>query len=126
MTPIQSLIDQLQAAEHGTPELSEKMTDLLGWRWSFAFNVWQVDGVTFGKVAPQFTTDLNAILAEIERVFPDAYKDIGRVGVTLPWSAQIGIAEVLPFIEATHKSAPLAACIALLRAIEARDMGVER
>ena len=121
MTPIQSLITEMQAAEHGTPELSEKMAECLGWEEHERGLYWL--NYSGNWVKPSFTTSLDAILAEIERVFPRAATKHYR----LPPMNMFQICKSGGWFTEDHPtSLPLAACIALLRAIEARDMEVGR
>ena len=106
----QPLIERLQAAETGSRDLSEDMMRSLGWAW-----------VPRHQIIP-LTTSLDAILAEIERVFP-----CGRLGLKIDFAAltyAVFIEGEQPmFASLGHRDRVLAACIALLRALEARDNG---
>lgn len=121
----QPLIERLQAAEIGSLELSAAMAVACGWelRHDGVRHYWHTPKGANPHAVGKVTTSLDAILYEIERVFPDADLTFERLKPH-PWAVVIMKAGWPHFVEATHKSRPLAACIALLRAIEARDMGV--
>lgn len=126
MENIDNLIDRLAAAECGNSELSEAMAVACGWlrlnRAEGPFSaLWIAPDAGLHSGPPLLTTSLDAILTEIERVFPRCVtKHYRRPPDNMLQICTKGVWSV----ERHATSLPLAACMALLQAIKARDKGV--
>ena len=138
MTDINNLITRLEAAERGGTELSAEMAVRLRFpeykypkpvlnrrpdSWREAWTRLTHDGFGGGADWPHYTTSLDAITALIEEKLPgwewDVHSNLGAVvydpivssGVTYKSTENSDVVQ----------TAPLALCIAFLRAYEAQE-----
>ena len=125
--PPMTILNRLRSAESGSRELDAMIAVSLQIMPSNAFQPCaSSDAGTFGTgahtfwTAPRYTTNIDAALALVERMLPDALYDLhkhygGR------WAASV-LREnhKRPYFEAS--SAPLAILTALFTALEAKDI----
>lgn len=128
-TPRGSLIARLEDAEVGSRELDAEIAAALdGWS-GFGLRTSQIEGRPRGSdrfsTPPHYTTSLDAALALVERVLPGWWPGFQKNRGSLErkrWAAWLDGPHHsgVDAIEVSAATAPLALCIALLKALEAQ------
>jgi hypothetical protein len=113
-----TLIKRLETAEQGSRELDDAILEHLGFE---RIENPKMPGQWFWKgVKIRVTTDLSAAVALVERVLDDPGINLERIIKWDGWYANINVVDG-PATSGKSLSAALALCIALLKALDAKE-----
>lgn len=120
MTDVRDLTDRLEKATEGSRELDAEIALVVaGWSGGPGHAYWTDQNGKHRNRPPEWTKSIDAVLALVEKVAPDALLDIRQRVGGREWCAELTVGAYC--VEGRADTLPLAILIALLRARTAEN-----